>query len=108
MPSQSISYPSISYSSFAVGWGAISSSSTTGSSMLRNVKLSIFDGRTNCFDYSYFSSTSQICAGSLFGGRGVCGGDDGGPLYVQEFTGGKTRHVLAGVTSNRAYCGSFR
>jgi secreted trypsin-like serine protease len=105
LPTQSTSYPSTSYSSWAVGWGAISSTSTSASSTLRNVKLTIYDGRLYCAGYNFFSSTSQICAGSVLGGRGVCGGDDGGPLFTRDMIAGKSRIVLAGATSNRASCG---
>ena len=72
---------------------------------MRNVKLSIYDGRFYCTVYNYFNSNSQVCAGSLLGGKGVCGGDDGGPLYVRDTLGRKSRIVLAGATSNRASCG---
>jgi secreted trypsin-like serine protease len=105
LPSQSTSYPSTSYSSWAVGWGAVSSTSTTASSTLRNVKLTLYDGRIYCSVYNFFTTQTQICAGSLLGGRGVCGGDDGGPLYVKETLAGKSRNILAGATSNRASCG---
>ena len=89
----------MSKSRYAIGWGTTSNKGSTTSSVLKNVKLTVYDGSTYCSSYASVNWNLQICSGNYSGGADTCQGDSGGPLYVLDTVGGKQKYVLAGVTS---------
>ena len=107
MPSQSSSYPSPNRDSYAVGWGSTYYGGP-GSSQLRNVKLSVYDNSLCTYTMSTLNKDwkTQLCAGDLSGLKDTWNGDDGGPLFVSESINGKSKFVLAGITSY-GYCASY-
>ena len=94
---KSFVYPPFNTQAWAVGWGRTSNQSST-SQLLNNVKLTIYNGSVYCASYGTDWSI-QLCAGEYNGGKGICFGDSGGPLYVLDTINNKTKYVLAGITS---------
>ncbi|CAF1021331.1 unnamed protein product [Brachionus calyciflorus] len=74
---------------------------------LNNVKLTIYDGYSCKRVLPFFPKNwlKQICAGELAGGKSVCHGDPGVPLFVKDNVNGKEKFVLTGVTSYGFGCG---
>lgn len=105
LPAKSASFPPANTASYAAGWGTTSSSSSSTSDQLRNVRLTVYDG-SSCSQVNDVSSwNGQICAGEIAGGKDTCQGDSGGPLYVLGIVNGKYKYILAGITSYGAGCG---
>ena len=95
----SFTYPPVNVAGYAVGWGATSYGGDA-SILLRNVKLTIYNGTKYCSSYNpYINWSVQICSGNYSGGQDTCSGDSGGPLYILDMIGGKLKYILAGVTS---------
>jgi len=97
LPASSTTYPGTSGFVYAVGWGLLS---TNGASpnKLYNVKLSLYPA-SYC-PYSGFDTNNQICAGMFTGGKGVCNGDAGGPLYYLDTA--QNKYFIVGITSIRS------
>lgn len=93
----SYSYPPVNWPAWAIGWGTTFADGAT-SNLLRNVKLKI-DDPSLCWNYgsSDMNWNIQICSHAP--GKDTCQGDSGGPLYVADYVGGKSKYVLAGITS---------
>ena len=72
--------------------------------MLNNVKLTVYDGATFCGKYSSTNWHKQICVGESAGGKSTCQGDSGGPIYVVGTVNGKSKYILAGITSYAYQC----
>ncbi len=98
--SQSSSYQPTIQAAYVAGWGANFEGGPV-SRQLQNVKI-------NLYPTSYCDRVqpgmpknwlTQICAGEINGGKDTCQGDSGGPLYVKETINGKTKYVVAGLTS---------
>ncbi len=76
------------------------------SNLLKNVKITTYDGSKFCTNYYPVDWSKQICAGDYYnGGKDTCQGDSGGPLYVLGTINGKNKYILAGVTSYGIGCG---
>jgi hypothetical protein len=65
---KSAKYPPLNTPSWIVGWGTTSSGGET-SELLKNAKITVYDGNQYCQDYSYVNWTNQICAGEYTGGK---------------------------------------
>lgn len=84
-----------------LGWGDIGRG--TGTSVLRELTVPVVAPETCRTEYDAYVSggpydeDAMFCAGYVDGGRGICHGDDGGPLVID----GK----LAGIVSWSVGCG---
>ena len=72
--------------------------------MLNNVKLTVYDGATYCGKYSSTNWGKQICVGENAGGKSTCQGDSGSGIYVVGTVNGKSKYILAGITSYAYQC----
>ncbi len=75
----SSTYPSTQSDSWAAGWGTTSYGGSTPS-LLRNVKLTVYQNTTYCQGVSPDTTknwNTQICAGEILGGKDTCQG-----LYI--------------------------
>lgn len=107
LPNPNISfYPSkVDIKSYAIGWGTLNYGDSSGSDVLRNVDLTIYDG-SKCKDVSIYGNNwnSQICAGNFSGGKDTCQGDSGGSLFVLDKVNEKSKFVTAGIVSYGDKC----
>ena len=87
-----------------IGWGRQSNFYPNTSSTLYEVSLPIMDNETcNDLDHYYGAITANmICAGYDAGAHSACLGDDGGPLFFSDGSGG---YFMAGVMSGASGCG---
>jgi len=69
-----------------------------------NVKLTVYPSSNCKFVNSVFNWNGQMCAGEIAGGKDTCLGDSGGPLYVLGSVNGKSKYVVAGITSYGKGC----
>jgi hypothetical protein len=98
----------------------------TKSDQLNNVKLRVYNSSicANVYPSMIKNWNTQICAGDIDGGKDTCQGDSGGdffesfifkknfsrkinykgPLYVLDTINGKSKYVLAGITSYGYQC----
>ncbi|CAN7937924.1 unnamed protein product, partial [Ixodes hexagonus] len=89
------------------GFAVESRCSEGGSSLpprLQKADLPIVDHNVCRHYYSHVMEVyddTMVCAGPMYGGRGVCQGDSGGPLQCRRSDG---RYVLAGATSWGVKC----
>lgn len=94
------------------GWGRFSKNGGV-SNFLREVQLPIISNE-HCMllhrirGFNEWIPNTNLCAGTLRGGRNSCVGDSGGPLVVKSSNG---RYILAGIVSwgvvvdESSYCG---
>ncbi|KAK0175294.1 hypothetical protein PV327_009055 [Microctonus hyperodae] len=80
-----------------VGWGKLSYESPTTARLLQQVQTRVMDNNQCSNSYSLTIRPSQFC-GLLSVGYGFCGGDSGGPLYVNN--------QVAGIVSMASGCGA--
>ena len=104
LPQKSTTFPTANTASYAAGWGTTSSGASSTPNILRNVKLTVYDGSSCSKVNSVFNWNGQICAGEVAGGKDTCQGDSGGPLYVLGTVNGKSKYILAGLTSYGTGC----
>lgn len=92
---------------WTAGWGDLSEDrSVLVSFELQNVQITLNE-MNECENVAigfFKDSSKQICAGNVNGGKGVCDGDEGGPLFVRDLVNGMQRFVLVGITSYREGC----
>ncbi|CAF0704352.1 unnamed protein product [Brachionus calyciflorus] len=97
-------YPTQNMQAFIVGWGI--TDNETLANRLNNVEISILN-ETICDHYNDYEidMETQICAGTIEGGKDTCQGDSGGPLYTLNDVNGKKKYILSGLTSFGIGCG---
>ncbi|MBN8703260.1 MAG: trypsin-like serine protease [Bacteroidetes bacterium] len=81
----------------SIGWGAIDTLTGNGSNDLLEVDIPIV-GSWICNganSYNGFVTSNMLCAGYMAGGKDVCWGDSGGPLFTDE----NGNWVLTGIVS---------
>lgn len=92
---------------WTAGWGDLGEDrSMLVSFKLQNVRFTLnkIDECENVSIGFFKDSNKQICAGDVNGGKGVCNGDEGGPLFVRDLVNGIQRFVLIGIISYREGC----
>ena len=104
LPQKCLEFPRPYTDAYAVGWGTTSSGASSTPNILRNVKLTVYDGPSCNKVNDVFNWNGQICAGEIAGGKDTCQGDSGGPLYVLDTINGKSKYILAGLTSYGIGC----
>ncbi|CAF3754548.1 unnamed protein product [Rotaria sp. Silwood1] len=93
-------WPSVNTTVVAIGWGTMSESGSSPTS-LQQVSLKIIDRQASTCSNLIHDWQVQLCAGVPNGNKDTCYGDSGGPLMM--FTSNK-QWVLVGITSNGVGC----
>ncbi|XP_054158936.1 transmembrane protease serine 9-like [Oppia nitens] len=86
------------------GWGLKIESSSSGSNVLMEVEVQVWNNTACNESLSQFNIVdSMLCAGDRAGGKDSCQGDSGGPLMYRRPT--DTKWELIGIVSFGAGCG---
>lgn len=93
-PSYGTVYPTTTMDAYVAGWGFLSLTNFNAPYILQNVAISILSS-TDCSILQ--NSTTQICAGTLAGGKGLCLLDFGDGLYIYDSS--ISKYVLVGLAS---------
>uniref|UniRef100_A0A2S2Q5K2 Serine protease snake n=1 Tax=Sipha flava TaxID=143950 RepID=A0A2S2Q5K2_9HEMI len=96
----------------ATGWGRTSTDGPTSADLLKVDLTTIPADQCNSSYFGTFGqklkfgilNDSQMCAGSIDGGKDTCSGDSGGPLQIKnpEYVG---MYTQIGITSFGKFCG---
>jgi len=99
-------FPGTNLNAWIVGWGKESYTATSGSTILKNAQITVYDS-TKCNNV-YPSTTknwdAQICAGNYTGGVDTCQGDSGGGLFTKYTVNNSSRYFASGIVSYGDQC----
>ena len=99
LPEQSTSFPPANTTAYALSWDFTSYEDNSTRIILRNDKLTVYDG-SYCTKLNNITDWSKsICADGVYNCQ-----IEGGPLFVVETQNGISKHIAAGLISNGIEC----